>query len=68
MPEFDMSDYVDLAAQAFVAETTVYDWNKLPEVTKHQYREVMLPVTTAILDEYKKNHSAHDFSFLDGIG
>jgi hypothetical protein len=68
MSETDLTDYVELAARTWVAEHTVYNWEKLDSLNQHAYLEALLPIVTVILNEYKKHHSAEDLSFLGGIG
>lgn len=61
----DLTDYVTLAAKEYAQP---YDWERLPEEMKYTARELMLPVVTVILKEYKKNHpEKEDTSWMDSF-
>jgi hypothetical protein len=66
--EFDLTDYVAIGARAFVDTQTAYNWDKLDEMAQHSFRELLLPVVSVVIAEYRKNHASSDLSFLEGIG
>ena len=71
--DIDLTDYVNVGARAWVEATTALDWDKIPEIhetatDKHDLRNMVLPIVSAVIEEYKKNHPETDLGWLEGIG
>lgn len=66
MSDIDLTDYVEIGAKAFVEEQTVYDWDRSTDIYRHNIREQVLPIVTAVINAYREAHPDIDLDWLEG--